>query len=338
MLVYKIRPGAGIESLSRSEIPSRPLATHEVRVRIHAVSLNYRDVVVAQGTYPISSEEPVIPVSDAAGEVLETGSGVTRFARGDRVATSFFPNWVDGEPTPEKTADSLGASGCDGALAEEVVQHEQSLVLIPTSLNYIQAATLTCAGLTAWSALFGAGSLKPGDTVLLLGTGGVSIWALQLAKAAGLRSIVTSSSDTKLERAKSLGATETINYRKNPEWQQDVQHITQGRGVDLVAEVGGTLTLARSVNCVRAGGSVAIIGGVSGFGGEFQPFSLIAGARKLLGILVGNRMALEQLVRFVDVARIQPVIDRVFRFDEAIQAYDYLQSGAHFGKVVIQVV
>ena len=337
MLVYKIRPGAGIESLSRSEIPSRPLGTHEVRVRIHAVSLNYRDVIVAKGTYPISSEEPVVPVSDAAGEVIETGSGATRFKRGDRVATSFFPNWVDGEPTPEKTADSLGASGCDGALAEEVVQHEQSLVLIPANLNYIQAATLTCAGLTAWSALFDAGGLKPGDTVLLLGTGGVSIWALQLAKAAGLRSIVTSSSDTKLERAKILGATETINYRKNPEWQQDVQRLTKGRGVDLVVEVGGTQTLSRSVNCARTGGSVAIIGGVSGFGGEFQPFSLIGGTRKLLGITVGSRIALEQLVRFVDVAGIQPAVDRVFQFDEAIQAYEYLESGHHFGKVVIQV-
>ncbi len=337
MLVYKIRPGAGIESLSRSEIPSRPPGTHEVRVRINAVSLNYRDVIVAKGTYPISSEGPVVPVSDAAGEVIETGSGATRFKRGDRVATSFFPNWVDGEPTPEKTADSLGASGCDGALAEEVVQHEQSLVLIPANLNYIQAATLTCAGLTAWSALFDAGGLKPGDTVLLLGTGGVSIWALQLAKAAGLRSIVTSSSDTKLERAKILGATETINYRKNPEWQQDVQRLTKGRGVDLVVEVGGTQTLARSVNCARTGGSVAIIGGVSGFGGEFQPFSLIGGTRKLLGITVGSRIALEQLVRFVDVAGIQPAVDRVFQFDEAIQAYEYLESGHHFGKVVIQV-
>jgi len=176
-----------------------------VRVRIHAVSLNYRDIVVAKGTYPISSEEPVVPVSDAAGEVIETGSGVTRFERGDRVATSFFPNWVDGEPTPEKTADSLGASGCDGALAEEVVQHEQSLVLIPASLEYIQAATLTCAGLTAWSALFGAGGLKPGDTVLILVPvvfrSGLFSWPKRQACAASLPLPAT----TKLDRRRFSG-------------------------------------------------------------------------------------------------------------------------------------
>jgi NADPH:quinone reductase-like Zn-dependent oxidoreductase len=165
--------------------------------------------------------------------------------------------------------------------------------------------------------------------VLILGTGGVSIWALQLAKAAGLRSIITSSSDAKLERAKTLGATETINYRTNREWQQVVQRLTNGRGVDLVLEVGGTETLSRSINSARMGGSVAIIGGVSGFGGEFQPFSLIGGARKLLGVLVGSRTDLEQLTRFVDLAAIQPVVDRVFPFDEAIQAYEYLESGRH---------
>jgi NADPH:quinone reductase-like Zn-dependent oxidoreductase len=184
---------------------------------------------------------------------------------------------------------------------------------------------------------FVAGGLKPGDSVLILGTGGVSIWALQLAKAAGLRSIITSSSDAKLERAKTLGARETINHRTNREWQQVVQRLTNGRGVDLVLEVGGTETLSRSINSARMGGSVAIIGGVSGFGGEFQPFSLIGGARKLLGVLVGSRTDLEQLTRFVDLAAIQPVVDRVFPFDEAIQAYEHLESGRHFGKVVIHV-
>lgn len=336
MLVYKIRPGAGIASLERSETPSRTLGADEVRVRIHAVSLNYRDLMVAKGSYRVSSDQPVVPVSDAAGEVIETGPAVTRFQGGDRVATCFFPNWMDGEPTPEKTAGALGAAS-DGALAEEVVQDEQSLVLMPSSLDYVHAATLTCAGLTAWNALFLAGSLKPGDSVLLLGTGGVSIWALQLAKAAGLRGIITSSSDAKLEKAKVLGADTAINYRSVPEWQEEVLRQTGGRGVDLALEVGGRETLARSVNATRMGGSIAVIGGVSGFGGEFQPFELIGGARKLIGIYVGHRAALEQLIRFVDFAAIKPVVDRVFPFDEAIQAYEHLESGRHFGKVVIQV-
>lgn len=336
MQVYKIRPGAGITSLERSEAPSRPLGANDVRVRIHAVSLNYRDLMIAKGNYLILPENPIIPVSDAAGEVIETGAAVTRFKRGDRVMTAFFPNWIDGEPTREKTGDALGGN-IDGVLAEEVVLHERSLARMPESLDFAQSATLPCAGLTALNALFLSGGLKPGNSVLLLGTGGVSIWALQMAKAAGLTSIITSSSDAKLERARALGANATINYRTTTEWQDEVQRLTSGRGVDLVVEVGGTGTFARSVNSARMGGSVAIIGGVSGFGGEFRPFDVIPTARKLFGVFVGSRTDLEQLARFVDAASIKPVVDRVFPFDQAREAFAYLDAGQHFGKVVIQV-
>lgn len=336
MKVYKVRPGSGIGGLERHDIPSRSLGANEVRVRIHAASLNYRDLMVAKDASFAPTDQTVVPMSDGAGEVVETGPAVTRFRPGDRVVTTFFPNWIDGEATKEKTAGALGA-GVDGVLAEEVIQHEQSLVGIPASLDDVQASTLSCAGLTAWTALFQATSAKPGDSVLLLGTGGVSVWALQLAKAAGLRCIVTSSSDAKLDRARELGADATINYRATPEWQEDVRQMTGGRGVDLVLEVGGAGTLARSVVSTRIGGSIAIIGGVSGFGGEFRPFDLIGGARKMVGFTVGNRTGLEQLARFVDVAGIKPVVDRTFAFEQAREAYGYLESGQHFGKVVIRV-
>jgi NADPH:quinone reductase-like Zn-dependent oxidoreductase len=336
MSAYTIRAGVGIEGLTLTNIPPRALAPHEVRVRVHAVSLNYRDIMVAKGTYPVTSDGPVVPTSDGAGEIIEVGTAVTRFKTGDRVITTFFPGWVDGEPTAAKTSSPFGA-GADGLLAKEVALNEEALVAIPADLSYSEAATLSCAGLTAWTTFFWEAKLKPGDSVLLLGTGGVSIAALQIAKAAGLYSIITSSSDEKLARAKALGANATINYRTTPDWQAEVLKLTDGRGVDLVLEVGGTDTLAQSVNSTRMGGSVAIIGGVSGFGGELQPFSLIGGKRKLLGIYVGPRKALEELVDFVALNNIKPIVDREFPFSQAREAYAFLEAGQHFGKVVINV-
>jgi NADPH:quinone reductase-like Zn-dependent oxidoreductase len=222
-------------------------------------------------------------------------------------------------------------------LAEEVVLHEDALVTIPAHLTYIEAATLPCAGVTAWNSLFVEGGLRAGDSVLLLGTGGVSIWALQLAKAAGLRAIITSSSNKKLERARDLGAAATINYKTTSEWQKEVLQLTDGLGVDLVLEVGGQGTLTRSIASTRMGGTVAIIGGVSGFGGEFNPLALIGGAKRLSGIFVGSRSMFEDLNRFLTVAEIHPVIDRVFPFQQAHDAYTYLKRAGHFGKVVIEV-
>lgn len=288
MHAYQITPGAGIDSLEHVVLPRQALQYHQVRVKVRAVALNYRDLMVAHGTYPTSGEGVVVPGSDAAGEVIEVGPGVQRFRVGERVATAFFPAWEDGKVTPDKTAVTLGAGGA-GALAEELVIDEGGLVALPEHLSYEEAATLTCAGVTAWNALFVEGGLQAGDSVLLLGTGGVSVWALQLAKAAGLRTIVTSSSDAKLERARALGADVLVNYRKHPEWQEEVQRATGGKGVDLVLEVGGQDTLARSIAAAGMGGKVAVIGGLGGgFETGIQLLGLVVGGKSMRGIYVGS--------------------------------------------------
>ena len=337
MRAYQILPGDGIDGLQCVDFPGRELGNGEVRIRVHAVSLNYRDLMVASGNYLVTVDDPIIPCSDGAGEVLETGPGVTRVQVGDRVAASFFPYWREGPTGPDKIRHALGGD-IDGMLAEEVVLDQETLAKIPPAMSFVDACTMPCAGVTAWNAIFESSNrIRPGDTVLLLGTGGVSILGLQLAHAAGLKTIVTSSSDAKLERATELGAHHTINYRSFPEWQEEVLRLTQGLGANVVLEVGGQGTINRSVAAAAMGGSVAIIGGVSGFGGEVNPSALLAGAKRLVGIYVGSRAMLEQALRFVDAARLQPVVDRVFAFDQAREAYRYMASAAHFGKVVIAV-
>lgn len=336
MKAYRIPHGGKIDGLQLHDIVERPLASHEVRVRMRAVSLNYRDLMVAEGVYPVTVDRPVIPCSDGAGDVIAVGSMVSRVKPGDRVAASFFPHWLDGKPDQGKYRSAHGGD-IDGMLAREVTLHEDTLARMPDALDYVEAATLPCAGVTAWNAIFESADVRPGDTVLLLGTGGVSILALQLAKAAGLRVIITSSSDEKLARASALGADVTINYRTNPEWQDEVLRHTGGKGVEVVLEVGGKGTVNRSVASTAVGGSIAIIGGVSGFDGELNPFTLALGAKHMVGIYVGSRSMLEQVAGFVAGAGIKPVVDRVFPFAEAKQAYRYLESGAHFGKVVIDV-
>ncbi len=337
MHAYQITPGGGIDSLEAIQLAKRDLQYHEVRVKVRAVSLNYRDLMVAQGTYPTSGAGPVVPGSDAAGEVIEVGPGVERLRVGDRVATTFFPEWAEGKVSPAKTATTLGAGGT-GVLAEELVIHEDGLSAIPAHLSYEEAATLTCAGVTAWNALFVEGDVKAGDTVLLLGTGGVSVWALQLARAAGVRTIVTSSSDTKLERARALGADVLINYRRTPEWQEEVLRATDGKGVDLVLEVGGQDTLARSIASASMGGKLAVIGGLGGgFQTEIQLMGLLVGGKRMSGIYVGSRAMQEDLSRLVSQRNIKPVVDRVFDVHQARAAYQHLASGQHFGKVVINV-
>jgi NADPH:quinone reductase-like Zn-dependent oxidoreductase len=337
MLTYEITSGPQMTGLIQVRRATAAPVGKEVQVRMRAVSLNYRDLMIAEGSYLSTGEKPVIPCSDGAGEVVAVGAQVTRFRVGDRVVTSFFPDWIDGRPTPSNTKATLGADR-DGVLAEEVVLHEDGLVAIPDQMSYAEAATLPCAGVTAWNAMFVEGQLKAGDSVLLLGTGGVSVWALQLAKAAGIRAIVTSSSDEKLRRARSLGASETINYGSTPEWQNEVLRLTTGRGVDLVLEVGGQGTLGRSIASARMGGTVAIIGGVSGFGGDLEPFALIGGAKRLSGIFVGSRRMLEDLSRYVSTSGIRPVVDRRYPFAKAADAYAYLKRAGHFGKLVIDVV
>jgi NADPH:quinone reductase-like Zn-dependent oxidoreductase len=337
MKAYQLRPGAGIQDLRLADVRTPVPAAHEVLIKTHAASLNYRDLMYARGDYVNPQDAPLVPLGDGAGEVIAVGARVTRVKPGDRVTHSYFPDWIDGIPDRHKIAVSFGTH-INGTLAESFVAHEEAVVPIPAYLSYEEAATLSCAGTTAWNTLFVDGGLKPGATVLLQGTGGVSIVALQLAKAAGLRAIITSSSEEKLARARALGADATINYRTTPEWQDEVLRLTEGQGVDLTVEVGGAGTMRRSLAATRIGGTVSVIGGLAGFGDTpLEAIAIIRGITRLSGILVGSRVMLEDLVRFLGAVNINPVIDRVFAFDEAPLAYEHLKAGRHFGKIVIRV-
>lgn len=334
MKAWRVPAGSQIEGLKLGNEPPGAIAPGLVRVRVKAASLNFRDLMIVRGWYGITDPTPLVPGSDAAGEVIETGAGVSEFKVGDRVATSFFPNWVEGAMTPARIDGALGAGGV-GTFAEEVLLPEHALVKSPAHLSDAQAATLTCAGTTAWRALFEVGNLRPGQTVLLLGTGGVSVWALQLAKAAGARVIITSSRDEKLARARQLGADDTINYRQIPEWGAEVRRLTGGEGADLVLEVGGEQTIQQSLGAVRMQGAVVIIGAVSGPGGTIMPRLLIVNATRVQGVFVGSRRMHQDLARFVETAKIQPVLDRSFAFADLPDAYRYFAEGKHFGKVTI---
>ena len=333
---YTIQRGDGIDRLAWHTAPRRPLRDHEVRVRIRAVALNHRDLMVARGTAGAPGR-PIVPASDAAGEVIEVGAQVNDFEIGERVISTFFPDWIAGPMTEDSAARALGGS-MDGVLAEEVVLPASAWVRMPAHLDHVEAATLTCAGVTAWHGLFGLDPLAPGATVALLGTGGVSIWALQLAKAAGLRAIVTSSDEAKLACARDLGADAIVNYRTTPQWGARLRELTGGRGVDRVLDIGGPDTIAQSIAALRTGGTVAVIGRLTGTApAQFDPDALFAGAKKLAGLMVGSRAMTDELARFVERTRLRPVVDRVFGFDEARAAYAYLDTAGHVGKVVVKI-
>ena len=336
MRVYEVQPGsAGLEGLRRAERPDPLPGPHEVLIRIRATSLNYRDHMIVSGTYFTPVSRPTIPLSDGAGEVAGVGPGVTRFRKGDRVAGTFFQVWFDGPPTRRHPA--LGIP-LDGTLAEYIVLHEDGVVAIPPSLSFEEAATLPCAGVTAWNALMVAGNpLKPGDTVLCLGTGGVSMLAMQLAVAAGARAIVTSSSDEKLKRARSLGASDGINYKQYPDWQKEVIRLTGGRGVDQIIEIGGAGTLARSFEAIGACGKVALIGFLAGQGADLNPVGLMMKGASLQGIGVGSTAMFEAMNRAIEVNGIKPIVDKVFPFEKAEDAFRTLGAGDFVGKVVISV-
>jgi NADPH:quinone reductase-like Zn-dependent oxidoreductase len=334
MKTWRVAAGSRIEGMALADEPSARPGPSQVRVRVRATTLNYRDLLIVNGPYPVSTQAPLVPGSDAAGEVIEVGSAVTRFKVGERVTSCFFPNWIDGRMTRAGIAGALGG-GETGTFAEELVLDERSLVKSPAHLDFAQSAALTCAGTTAWNALFVSGGLKPGGTVLLLGTGGVSIWALQLAKAAGARVIITSSSDEKLAKARALGADAGINYVQNPEWGAEVKKLTDGEGVDLVLEVGGEKTFPQSLASARLQGSIMVIGGVSGLGGSMVPRQLVGVAVRMQGVYVGSRAMHEDLARFVEVAGIKPVIDRTFAGADAQEAFRYFAAGKHFGKVAL---
>jgi NADPH:quinone reductase-like Zn-dependent oxidoreductase len=334
---YALQRGDGLDGLRLGQSPRRPLAAGEVRVRIRAVALNHRDLMVAKGLAGAVGRV-IVPGSDGAGEVIEVAPDVATLRVGDRVIGSFFPDWIDGAPTEATTARALGGS-MDGVLAEEVVLPQAAWVPMPAHLDFVEAATLACAGVTAWHALFALDApLAAGDTVALLGTGGVSIWALQLAKAAGLRVILTSSDDAKLERARALGADATVNYRRTPEWGAAIRALAGEAGVARVLDIGGPDTVGQSLAALRMGGSVAIIGRLTGTTpAQFDPAALFVGAKRLVGLSVGSRAMTDDLARFLEVHRLRPVVDRVFAFDDARAAYAYLDGAQHLGKVVVAV-
>lgn len=321
-------------ALRSVEIPAPK--SNEVVVRIRAVSLNHRDLYVLQGVYGGDASGRV-PVSDGAGEVVALGPGAKRLKVGDRVATTFFESWNNGPPTPAAIARSRGGADAAGVLSETIVTHEDGLVRIPDHLSFEEAATLPCAGVTAWNGLFTHGHLQRDQFVLLEGTGGVSIFGLQFAAAAGARPIITSSSDAKLERARSLGAVATVNYRTHPEWQKEVRAATKGAGVSHVLEIGGKDTLPKALASLGLGGHVALIGGLTGFEGSVDVGAVTGSLGSLTSIYVGSREEFEAMNAFIAKHRLKPVIDRVFPFDEAPAAFDYLESGSHFGKVVIRL-
>lgn len=307
----------------------------EVRIQVGACSLNYRDLLVRRGKSASGSEGKVIPVSDGAGVVDAIGDGVTRWKAGDRVAGTFFRDWEEGRFDMRYHQAARGGS-CDGMLASHVIGPESSFVATPANWSDAEAACLPCAAVTAWHALFERGGLTSGQTVLALGTGGVSIFGLQLATAAGAKVIVTSSSDEKLARARELGAWETINYRQEEDWDRQVWDLTDKRGVDHVIEVGGPGTFGKSMNAVGAGGHIALIGVLTGFGAPEAPlFPLVARNVDVHGIYVGSRSMFERMNAFLETHEIRPEIDREFSFDEAPDAYAHLETASHFGKVVV---
>ncbi|HEY1498465.1 MAG TPA: NAD(P)-dependent alcohol dehydrogenase [Acidobacteriaceae bacterium] len=329
-------PAFGIENLKTVGLPDPSPQRGEVLVRVHAVSWNYRDLLVVTGKYSPKMRLPRIPCSDGAGEVIAMGEGVTRVQIGDRVAGIFMQNWIDGAPSAEKSRGALGGD-VDGMLAELVALREDGLVHFPRHFSYQEAATLPCAAVTAWNALTRAAKTKPGDTVVILGTGGVSIFALQFAKLLGARVLGTSSSDAKLERAKSLGLDAGLNYRQHPEWDQWVIDQTDGRGADLIVEVGGAGTLAQSLRAVRIGGAVAQIGVLSESHQSFPLGLLLHRQVRLCGIYVGSRADFEKMIRAITQQELKPQVDEVFSFTNAPAALQRLQSGSHFGKLVTSV-
>jgi NADPH:quinone reductase-like Zn-dependent oxidoreductase len=332
---FELHPEEGFDALRLVERGQPSMGPTDVRVRVHAVSLNYRDLMIARGSK--NRARRIVPASDGAGEVIEVGSAVRRLTIGDRVAAAFFPTWLDGTLTEEHHANALGGS-LDGMLAEEVVLPDQAWVKTPSRYSFEQASTLPCAGVTAWHALFEYGSVMPGQTVLVQGGGGVSTFALQLARSAGAATVATSSSAAKRERLKRMGAATTIDYSAEPKWGETARAAAGNGGVDLVVEVGGAGTFDQSIAALQYGGRMSLLGILAGTQGSINTYAIFHKNIHIHGVYVGSVAMFERLVRALEQSTIDPVIDRVFAFEDTRAAYEYLATGAHFGKVVIRLL
>jgi NADPH:quinone reductase-like Zn-dependent oxidoreductase len=332
----------GLEHLQPVELPELQIAPASVLIKVHAVSLNYRDLMVVKGLYNPKMALPRIPCSDGAGQIVAVGEGVTRVKVGDRVCGIFMQRWLDGPPNADNSKAALGGD-VDGMLAEYVLLHHEGVVHFPEHLTHEEAATLPCAAVTAWNALHHAGDptrpTQPGETVLIQGTGGVSLFALQFAKLLGAKVVGTSSSDEKLARATALGLTAGCNYKQRPDWSKWAAEVTNGEGADRIIEVGGAGTFGQSLRAACVGGLITQIGVLSG-GSTTEPLALTPLLHKQLrvhGIYVGSRAMFEQMNAAIAVAKLHPVIDQVFDFDQAQQAFEHMQSASHFGKIVIRI-
>ncbi len=340
MKVLEIQGAYGLDNLKIAERPDPTPGPGQIVVAMKAVSLNYRDWITVSGVYGGSAPLPLVPFSDGAGVVDAVGAGVTRVKVGDRVTSNFFgATWIAGPPMPYKMAGALGGPN-DGCAQQKMLISAEGVTKFPEHMSFVEAATLPCAALTAWRALLVDGGLKAGDVALMQGTGGVSIFALQIAKLMGLTTIITSSSDEKLERCKALGADHVINYKTTPEWGGEAKKITEGRGVDLVVEVGGSGTLMQSMRAVRQQGHIAIVGIVSGFGGEglnMLPGMLIGNNARIQGLSVGSREHFEDMNRALTQHKTKPVVETVYPWTKAKEAFEDMQSGKHFGKIALTI-
>ena len=328
-----ITPPGGFENIRLTETETPAPGPDEIRVRLHASSLNYHDYAVVSGMW--APTEPRIPMADGAGEVIETGSNVTEFRIGDRVVSTFFPTWLAGRPEVIGFSTVPG-DGVDGYAREEVTAKATSFTHAPKNWSHAEAATITTAGLTAWRSLFVDDRITPASTVLVQGTGGVSIFALQFAKMAGATVIATSSSDEKLQRLRELGADHLINYRSNPEWGRTAWDITGGRGVDHVVEVGGAASLAQSMEAVRVGGHIATIGILSGVSASLELVPMLLKQFRLQGVLVGSRENQIDMIRALDAHAMRPVLDRSFGLEDIVAAFRYQETNRHFGKICLE--
>lgn len=325
----------GLEGLTLAERPEPTVKPYHIVIKMRAASLNFRDLMTVQGLYNPKQPLPLIPCSDGVGEVVAVGDSVSRVKVGDRVATIFAQGWLDGHPTRTKLATTLGGP-YDGTLTEYMLLHENGVVALPAHLTDIEAATLPCAALTAWSALVVYGDVKAGDTVLVQGTGGVSIFALQFANLLGAKVIVTSSSDEKLAKARELGAWQTINYKTTPDWDKRARELTDGQGVDHIVEVGGAGTLEKALKAVAFAGQISVIGVLSGSTSKLNIIPILMQNLKVQGIIVGSRTSFEDMNRAITAHQLKPVVDKTFEFTQVRESLEYMASGSHFGKIAIK--